>query len=135
MRMPSFAGGRSSSGREEAVHWAGVRLRAALEFTSPDGRIRTMTSAPARKELPPAYEPASVESRIYRMWEEGGYFQPRIDPNAKPYTVIMPPPNVTGELHLGHGLEDSITDALVRWHRMQGDPTLWLPGEDHAGIA
>ena len=94
-----------------------------------------MTSAPARKELPPAYEPASVESRIYRMWEEGGYFQPRIDPNAKPYTVIMPPPNVTGELHLGHGLEDSITDALVRWHRMQGDPTLWLPGEDHAGIA
>ena len=94
-----------------------------------------MTSAPARKQLPPAYEPASVEERIYRMWEEAGYFQPRIDPDREPYTVIMPPPNVTGELHLGHGLEDAITDALVRWHRMQGDPTLWLPGEDHAGIA
>ncbi|MGE5596228.1 MAG: valine--tRNA ligase [Hyphomicrobiales bacterium] len=94
-----------------------------------------MTSAPARKQLPPAYEPASVEARVYAMWEEAGYFQPRIDPGQQPYCIIMPPPNVTGELHLGHGLEDSITDALVRWHRMQGEPTLWLPGEDHAGIA
>ncbi|HEY4668516.1 MAG TPA: valine--tRNA ligase [Tepidiformaceae bacterium] len=94
-----------------------------------------MTTLPARKELPPAYEPATVESRIYRMWEERGYFQPRIDLEREPYCIIMPPPNVTGELHLGHGLEDAITDTLVRWHRMQGDPTLWLPGEDHAGIA
>ncbi len=94
-----------------------------------------MTSAPARKDLPPAYEPASVESRIYEIWERGGYFRPRVDPNQTPYTIIMPPPNVTGELHLGHGLEDAITDALVRWHRMQGEPTLWVPGEDHAGIA
>ncbi len=94
-----------------------------------------MTTLPARKELPPAYEPASVEGRIYRMWEERGYFQPRIDPASKPYSIIMPPPNVTGELHLGHGLEDAITDTLVRWHRMQGEPVLWLPGEDHAGIA
>ncbi len=94
-----------------------------------------MTTLPARKELPPAYEPAKVEGRIYQFWEERGYFQPRIDPSQKPYTIIMPPPNVTGELHLGHGLEDAITDALVRWHRMQGEPALWLPGEDHAGIA
>jgi len=94
-----------------------------------------MTSAQARKELPPAYEPASVESRIYAFWEQGGYFKPRIDPALKPYSIIMPPPNVTGELHLGHGLEDAITDALVRWHRMSGTPTLWVPGEDHAGIA
>ncbi len=94
-----------------------------------------MTTLPARKDLPPAYEPASVEGRIYRMWEEQGYFQPRIDPSTKPYAIIMPPPNVTGELHLGHGLEDAITDTLVRWHRMQGEPVLWLPGEDHAGIA
>ncbi len=85
--------------------------------------------------LPPAYEPASVEGRIYQMWEEAGYFQPKVDLDREPYTIVMPPPNVTGELHLGHGLEDAITDALVRWHRMQGDPTLWLPGEDHAGIA
>jgi valyl-tRNA synthetase len=69
------------------------------------------------------------------MWEEAGHFQPKIDPDREPYAIIMPPPNVTGELHLGHGLEDAITDALVRWHRMSGDPTLWLPGEDHAGIA
>jgi len=94
-----------------------------------------MTTLPARKELPPAYEPASVESRIYGMWEERGYFQPRIDGSSRPYSIIMPPPNVTGELHLGHGLEDAITDTLVRWHRMRGEPVLWLPGEDHAGIA
>jgi valyl-tRNA synthetase len=92
-----------------------------------------MTTAPARKELPPAYEPATVEQRIYARWEEADYFQPR--PGGEPYCLIMPPPNVTGELHLGHGLEDAISDALVRWHRMMGDTTLWLPGEDHAGIA
>jgi valyl-tRNA synthetase len=69
------------------------------------------------------------------MWEDAGHFRPRVDPKRAPYTIIMPPPNVTGELHLGHGLEDAITDALVRWHRMQGDPSLWVPGEDHAGIA
>ena len=94
-----------------------------------------MALAPTRKELPSAYEPGSVESRIYEMWMEGGYFTPRIAPDEDTYSIIMPPPNVTGELHLGHGLEDAITDCLVRWHRMRGEPTLWLPGEDHAGIA
>ncbi len=94
-----------------------------------------MATPATGSSLPSAYEPASVEGRVYAMWESAGHFQPRIDPSKKPYTVIMPPPNVTGELHLGHGLEDAITDALIRWHRMQGDPTLWLPGEDHAGIA
>ncbi|MCZ2109094.1 MAG: class I tRNA ligase family protein, partial [Dehalococcoidia bacterium] len=94
-----------------------------------------MTTQTPGSTLPPAYEPASVESRIYEMWESAGHFQPRIDPGRKPYSIIMPPPNVTGELHLGHGLEDTITDVLVRWHRMQGDSTLWVPGEDHAGIA
>jgi valyl-tRNA synthetase len=69
------------------------------------------------------------------MWEKGDYFRARPVPGEEPYSIVMPPPNVTGELHLGHGLEDAITDALVRWHRMQGQPTLWLPGEDHAGIA
>ena len=95
-----------------------------------------MSSPPARTELTPAYEPASVEDRIYAMWEEGRYFAPRpVAPGEKAYAIIMPPPNVTGELHLGHGLEDAITDMLVRWHRMQGESALWLPGEDHAGIA
>ena len=94
-----------------------------------------MTTQTPGSNLPTAYEPASVEGRIYEMWEDAGHFQPKIDFDREPYTIVMPPPNVTGELHLGHGLEDTITDALVRWHRMQGDPTLWLPGEDHAGIA
>ncbi len=94
-----------------------------------------MTTQTPGSNLPTAYEPASVEGRIYEMWEDAGHFQPKIDFGREPYTIVMPPPNVTGELHLGHGLEDTITDALVRWHRMQGDPTLWLPGEDHAGIA
>ena len=94
-----------------------------------------MTTPTAGSTLPPAYEPASVESRIYEMWESAGHFQPKEAPDSNPYSIIMPPPNVTGELHLGHGLEDAITDALVRWHRMQGDPSLWVPGEDHAGIA
>ncbi len=94
-----------------------------------------MTSVSESKQLPPAYEPESVEAPIYERWELAGYFRPSGDPGAKPYCIVMPPPNVTGELHLGHGLEDAITDTLVRWHRMMGENVLWLPGEDHAGIA
>jgi valyl-tRNA synthetase len=92
-------------------------------------------TAPARKQLPPAYEPATVEGPVYEMWERGDYFRPRVDPSQEPLLHHHAAPNVTGELHLGHGLEDAITDALVRWHRMQGEPVLWVPGEDHAGIA
>ncbi|MBI2866632.1 MAG: valine--tRNA ligase, partial [Chloroflexi bacterium] len=88
-----------------------------------------------RASLPPAYDPHQVEQGIYAWWEAQGYFQPRIDPDKKPFVIIMPPPNVTGELHLGHALTAAIEDALIRWHRMLGDPTLWLPGRDHAGIA
>ena len=94
-----------------------------------------MTDAPASTRLASAYEPSAVEDRIYAFWEEGGYFRAQVVPGEAPYSIVMPPPNVTGELHLGHGLEDALTDTLVRWHRMQGEPTLWLPGEDHAGIA
>ncbi len=81
------------------------------------------------------YDPAPVEARWYPFWEDGGYFAPRIGDGAEPFTVIMPPPNVTGELHLGHALTAAIEDVLVRWHRMKGDATLWVPGTDHAGIA
>ena len=88
-----------------------------------------------RSDIPKAYDPRVVEEPLYRFWEERGYFTPRIDPQRRPFTIIMPPPNLTGELHLGHALEDTITDILIRWHRMQGDPTLWLPGIDHAAIA
>src|SRR5918999_1916318 len=92
-----------------------------------------MTSNAA--EIPRAYNAADVEQRIYRGWLENGYFTPIIDHNKTPYCIIMPPPNVTGELHLGHALTAAMEDALCRWHRMLGEPTLWLPGKDHAGIA
>ncbi len=85
--------------------------------------------------MPRAYDAASVEQRIYQTWWDAGYFVPRIDPDRQPFCVVMPPPNVTGELHLGHALTASLQDSLARWHRMRGDPTLWLPGKDHAGIA
>jgi len=86
-------------------------------------------------EMPKAYDPAAVEEELYRFWEENGYFTPAIDAKQPPFTIIMPPPNLTGELHLGHALEDAITDIIIRWHRMRGEPTLWLPGVDHAAIA
>ena len=86
-------------------------------------------------EMPKAYKASEVEGRIYDFWMEKGYFTPEPDPNKRPFVVIMPPPNVTGELHLGHALTASIEDMLCRWHRMLGDATLWLPGKDHAGIA
>ena len=86
-------------------------------------------------EIPKAYNAADVEGRIYGFWMEKGYFTPTIDREKSPFVVIMPPPNVTGELHLGHALVASVEDVMVRWHRMLGEPTLWLPGKDHAGIA
>jgi valyl-tRNA synthetase len=87
------------------------------------------------QEIAKAYESDKVEQRLYSFWMDKGYFKPVIDRNKKPFTIIMPPPNVTGELHLGHALTATFEDILIRWHRMKGDPTLWLPGVDHAGIA
>ena len=85
--------------------------------------------------MPRAYEPGAVEERVYAFWKDGGFFTPEIDRSKRPFTVIMPPPNVTGELHMGHALTIAIEDMIVRWHRMLGEPTLFLPGTDHAGIA
>ena len=85
--------------------------------------------------MSPAYDPAAVERRIYRDWQDNGYFHAVPESGRAPYTIIMPPPNVTGELHLGHALEKALEDALIRYRRMTGVPTLWLPGTDHAGIA
>jgi len=86
-------------------------------------------------EIPKAYEPGEVEQKWYRFWMEHGYFTPKIDRKKKPFVIIMPPPNVTGELHLGHALTATLEDIMIRWHRMKGEPALWLPGVDHAGIA
>ena len=94
-----------------------------------------MTQTTSLSEIPRAYEPQSVEKRIYDFWSEGGYFTPEIDRDKTPFTVIMPPPNVTGELHMGHALTIALEDLMVRWHRMKGEPSLYLPGSDHAGIA
>ncbi|MBA7624398.1 Valine--tRNA ligase [subsurface metagenome] len=95
-----------------------------------------MTETPEiQDEMPKAYEPGKVEQKWYRFWLEKGYFKPKIDPKKKPFVIIMPPPNVTGELHVGHALTATMEDIMVRWHRMRGEPTLWLPGIDHSGIA
>src|SRR5471030_2691576 len=81
------------------------------------------------------YSPADIEQRWYARWEASGAFAPRTDKSAAPYCIMIPPPNVTGTLHMGHAFQDTIMDALTRMHRMQGAATLWQPGTDHAGIA
>ena len=86
-------------------------------------------------QMPRAYNAADVERRIYQNWLDNGYFHATAKTGQQPYVIIMPPPNVTGELHLGHALEKALEDALIRYRRMTGTPTLWLPGTDHAGIA
>ena len=93
--------------------------------------------AQATRELAKTYEPQLVERDWYERWDEAGTFTPPpgVGKEDDPFFIIMPPPNVTGELHIGHALIDTVEDILIRWHRMLGDPTLWLPGVDHAGIA
>ena len=88
-----------------------------------------------KKELPKVYEPQEVEARVYETWERCGCFKGRRDPKKKPFTIVMPPPNVTGQLHMGHAMDDSLQDMLIRYKRMQGYAALYLPGTDHAGIA
>ncbi len=85
--------------------------------------------------LPKTYDFTSTEQRLYAWWESSGYFKPKIDPDRKPFVISIPPPNVTGELHLGHAMFVAVEDLMIRYHRMKGEPTLWVPGSDHAGIA
>lgn len=82
-----------------------------------------------------AYNPKEVEDKIYDFWQEGNYFHAEVDKEKKPYTIVMPPPNITGQLHMGHALDNTLQDILIRWRRMQGYSALWLPGTDHASIA
>jgi len=90
---------------------------------------------PARPELPPQYAPAEVEKRLYEAWEKAGYFTADAESPKPPFSIMIPPPNVTGSLHVGHALDHTEIDALIRRRRMQGYNALWLPGTDHAGIA
>ena len=85
--------------------------------------------------IPKNYDPKEFEDRIYKMWEDGGYFKAKIDPSREPYSIVLPPPNITGQLHMGHALDHTLQDILIRWKRMQGYNTLWQPGTDHASIA
>ena len=87
------------------------------------------------KELAKAYEPHEVEERIYEFWMNGKYFHAEVDSKKKPYTIVIPPPNITGQLHMGHALDETLQDILIRFRRMQGYSALWLPGTDHASIA
>ena len=87
------------------------------------------------KELAKQYSPRDVEDRIYQFWLDGHYFHAKLDPDKKPYTIVIPPPNITGQLHMGHALDETLQDILIRFRRMQGYDTLWLPGTDHASIA
>jgi valyl-tRNA synthetase len=87
------------------------------------------------RQLAPQFDPAAVEPGVYRRWLESGVFAPAERPGAEPYVIVIPPPNVTDRLHMGHGLNNTIQDVLIRFERMRGRPTLWLPGTDHAGIA
>ena len=100
-----------------------------------------MTQTTAHTELPPQYDPASTEATLYKEWLDAGLFtgdpsqSRRNGGDKEPFVIVMPPPNVTAVLHMGHGLNNTVQDVLVRWRRMCGDEALWLPGTDHAGIA
>src|SRR5687767_9325480 len=87
------------------------------------------------QEMDKRYSPAEIEQKWYRFWEAEGYFTPDVASRKPPFSIVIPPPNVTGRLHIGHALVNSLQDFLVRWKRMSGFNTLWLPGTDHAGIA
>jgi len=103
-------------------------MRGVFLFSAEEAKMET-------HEMPKNYDHRTVEERLYAWWENSGYFTPKIDHDKKPFVISMPPPNVTGELHLGHAITAALQDLMIRYHRMLGQPTLWLPGEDHASIA
>ena len=87
------------------------------------------------KELEKTYNPADIEERLYQKWLDSKYFHAEVNKNKKPFTIVMPPPNITGQLHMGHALDNTMQDILIRYKRMQGFEALWQPGTDHAAIA
>ena len=87
------------------------------------------------KELAKTYDPKGIEERLYTKWMDNGYFHAKVNPDKKPFTIVMPPPNITGQLHMGHALDNTMQDILIRYKRMQGYSALWQPGTDHAAIA
>ena len=87
------------------------------------------------KNIPTVYDPQSFEKKWYKFWEEKNLFHAEVERDKKPFSIVIPPPNVTGQLHMGHALDNTLQDIQIRWRRMQGYNTLWMPGSDHAGIA
>ena len=87
------------------------------------------------KELPKVYDPHEFEDKLYAFWEEKKFFHAEVDETKKPFSIVISPPNVTGQLHMGHAFDETLQDILIRTKRMQGYSALWLPGTDHAGIA
>jgi len=98
-------------------------------------RINKEKEKTMSKELAKTYDPKGIEDRLYKKWEDNGYFHAKVDRDKKPFTIVMPPPNITGQLHMGHALDNTLQDILIRYKRMQGYSALWLPGTDHASIA
>src|SRR4030042_3396172 len=86
-------------------------------------------------EIPTRYNPGETEDKWYKSWEENNFFAAKYNHEKKPFSIVIPPPNVTGILHMGHALNNTIQDILIRYHRMKGEESLWMPGTDHAGIA
>ena len=88
-----------------------------------------------RKELEKNYNPVDIEGRLYQKWLDKKYFHAKVNKDKKPFTIVMPPPNITGKLHMGHALDNTMQDIIIRFKRMQGYEALWLPGTDHASIS
>ena len=109
---------------------AGVFFIAAIQTICIGKEFKHM-----KQELAKSYQPKEFEDRIYQMWNDSGSFTPHVDSEKEPYTIVIPPPNITGQLHMGHALDETLQDILIRWKRMSGYSALWLPGTDHASIA
>ena len=111
------------------------RNRGVLALWDPPFFVKKRGVCSLSRELEKVYDPGKVEDAIYDFWLKGGFFHAVVDPDKKPYTIVIPPPNITGQLHMGHALDETLQDILIRWKRMQGYSALWLPGTDHASIA
>lgn len=114
----------------QAKDAAEVQQQIEQAQATPKGHKKAVTG-----DMPKGYCPPAVEAAWYDWWEQCGFFKPDLDSDKPPFVIVIPPPNVTGSLHLGHALTNSIQDTVVRWRRMSGYNVLWLPGTDHAGIA
>ena len=122
-------------GRGLRAHEPAALEGCTLTFATGADGLPTSSTLDPRPALDRPYEPREVESRWYEFWYGNGYFTPSPDPSRKSFTIVIPPPNVTGTLTMGHVLVQTLQDVVIRWRRMQGWNALWLPGTDHAGIA